>query len=191
MKARFTPRTSFTAFNTCSAWPRSTSRSSPNTLITICPSICEIDSSTLSRIGCEKLGSIPGKRDIDLSISSISCRLDAPPRQWDSGFRLTRISHMLIGLGSVPSSGLPHLEMTVSTSGTDASTERNRPLMRCASVTETDVGSVTLIQIEPSFSSGRNSVPSLGTTARLAASAASAVPRTFFLLSIAQASAGS
>src|SRR6266852_5135603 len=98
---------------------------------------------------------------------------------------------MLIGLGSVPSSGLPHLEMTLSTSGTDASAERNRPLMRCASVTDTEVGRLTLIQIEPSFSSGRNSVPSLGTHARLAARATSAVARTFFLLPIAQASAGS
>src|SRR6266852_296963 len=98
---------------------------------------------------------------------------------------------MLIGLGSVPSSGLPHLEMTLSTSGTDASAERNRPLMRCASVTDTEVGRLTLIQIEPSFSSGRNSVPSLGTTARLAASATRAVPKTVFLFHMAQASTGS
>ncbi len=98
---------------------------------------------------------------------------------------------MLIGLGSVPSSGLPHLEMTLSTSGTEARAERNRPLMRCVSVTDTEVGRLTLIQIEPSFSSGRNSVPSLGATARLAASAARAAPITAFLLRIAQASAGS
>src|SRR5438445_11126281 len=119
---------------------------------------------------------------MDLSISSISWRLDAPARQWDSGFRVTRISHMFIGLGSVPSSGLPHLEMTLSTSGTDASAERNRPAMRCVSVTDTEVGRLTLIQIEPSFSSGRNSVPSLGATERLAASAARAATITAILL---------
>src|SRR5713101_6393561 len=98
---------------------------------------------------------------------------------------------MLIGLGSVPSSGLPHLEMTLSTSGTEARAERNRPLMRCASVTDTEVGRLTLTQIEPSFSSGRNSVPSLGATATPAASATRAVPNTFFLFHMAQASTGS
>src|SRR5260221_5970748 len=98
---------------------------------------------------------------------------------------------MRIGLGSVPVECLPHLEMTFLTSGTDGKAARNWAAMRCVSVTDTEVGRLTLIQIEPSFSSGRNSMPSLGTTARLAARAMRAAPRTFFLFHIAQASTGS
>src|SRR5581483_8102444 len=112
-------------------------------------------------------------------------------RHSDSGLGTTSISHMLISFGSVPSSGRPDFETTVSTSGIFASAARNFAVIDCASVTDTDEGSVTLIQIEPSLSSGRNSVPSFGTTAKLAASAASAVPITIFLQPTAHTSTGS
>ena len=48
-----------------------------------------------------------------------------------------------------------------------------------ASVTDKLGCNGTLIQIEPSFSSGKNSVPSLGTTARLPANMPAATSTTF------------
>src|SRR6266581_467589 len=80
-KARITPGTSWILFNTrCTCW-RKTAESSPNSLITIWPSIWEMLSSTLSRIGCENVVSIPGNAASARSISSIIFSLGNPGRQ--------------------------------------------------------------------------------------------------------------
>ncbi len=97
---------------------------------------------------------------------------------------------MLMSFGSVPSSGRPAFEVTLTTSGDLRIASRMRRFSTCASVTDTLVGRNTLTQIEPSFSSGRNSVPSRGTSARLAASASTAAASTAFGRARAQARAG-
>ena len=94
----------------------------------------------------------------------------------DGGFRSTKNSAMLIGFGSVPSSGRPACEMTCVTSGNSRAMRRTWATSRFASETDTLEGSVRLIHSVPSFSSGRNSVPSLGTSSRAIASAATALP---------------
>ena len=80
--------------------------------MTIWPSICEMLSSTLSRIGCEKLGSMPGNRP---TARRSSGRADDPSstllRPLRCGLRSTKNSAMLISLGSVPSSGRPAFEI--------------------------------------------------------------------------------
>ena len=98
---------------------------------------------------------------------------------------------MLISFGSVPSSGLPAFDITVLTSGIVRIALRMRWFISFASVTDTDGGKGLLIQIEPSFNSGRNSVPSFGSTARLAASAPTATPMTSLRCLSAQCSEGS
>ena len=97
---------------------------------------------------------------------------------------------MLMSLGSVPSSGRPALDVTLCTSGNLRIASRMRPFSSCASDTETLVGRKTFTQIAPSLSSGRNSVPSRGTRARLAAKATTAETITVRGLRSAQASAG-
>ena len=62
--------------------------------------------------------------------------------------------------------------------GTVRSIVRTRASCREVSLTEMPGGSMMLIHSDPSFSSGRNSLPSRGTSARLAASAATAAART-------------
>ena len=113
-----------------------------------------------------------------------------PLRHSDSGFTSTRNSDMLMSFGSVPSSGRPVFDVTLATSGDWRIAARMRWFNCCASVTETLVGRNTFTQIAPSFSSGRNSVPRRGTSARLAASATTAAMRTARGRSSAQTSAG-
>src|SRR5437899_2606030 len=57
-------------------------------------------------------------------------------RQAEAGFRSTKNSAILMGLGSVPSSGRPAFEMTVRTSGTHLSSRRICAQRRVASDTE-------------------------------------------------------
>jgi len=66
---------------------------------------------------------------------------------------------MLIGLGSVPSSGRPALDETALTSGNLRSASRISRVTFCASATETPAGRSALTHTMPSFNSGRNSVP--------------------------------
>ena len=91
---------------------------------------------------------------------AISCSLVMWRVHSDSGFTSTKNSAMLISLGSVPSSGRPAFEITVRTSGNWRSSARMRAHSRDASLTEMPSGSITFTQIAPSFSSGRNSLPS-------------------------------
>ncbi|MCY1229488.1 hypothetical protein D9M72_418520 [compost metagenome] len=167
------------------------SRLSLCTLITIWPLICEMLSRMLSRTGCEKLGSMPGSWRRFLSISPMMPRLLKPSRHCFSGLRSTRISTVLISLGSVPSSGRPTLEMVVLTSGVLRITLRSSRAWSRASSTETDAGRSKLTHIEPSSSSGRNSLPRNLPTPTVATSRPRAVPITIFLWSSAQASIGS
>ena len=85
---------------------------------------------------------------------------------------------MLTGLGSLPSSGRPAWLITSLTSGNFRSVSRTACSDFDTRVSEIPGGSTRLTQIEPSFSSGRNSLPSLGTSARLPASIATATVTT-------------
>ena len=169
----------------------SSTRSSPDTLMTICPSICEMDSSTLSRMGCEKVGSMPGSADTTLSISSISCALVRPLRHCSSGLISTNTSAMLMVFGSVPSSGWPAFDTAVRTSGTFKSSSRTVRSMRAASSFDTLDGKRKLIQIVPSLSSGKNSDPRRLATTMLSAKIPSAMATTVRRLVSAQFKIGS
>ena len=147
-------------------------------------------SSTLSRMGCEKLGSMPGIVWSDAFMRSIRRSFVTPRGHSASGRTSTRNSAMLIIFGSVPSSGRPAFERTETTSGNRRSIPRIRASCRDVSVTEMPGGNMTLIQSAPSLSSGRNSVPNAGTSRRLPASAATAAPRTILRRSRANRSAG-
>ena len=83
-------------------------------------------SSTLSRMGCEKLGSMPGIVCSAAFICSISCSFDMSRRHCDGGFTSTRNSAMLIIFGSVPSSGRPAFDITDATSGNCRTVARMR-----------------------------------------------------------------
>ena len=77
---------------------------------------------------------------------------------------------MLISLGSVPSSGRPAFEITdAHFRELRAASRGSARSCRDASLTEMPGGSMRLTQIAPSFSSGRNSVPSCGASAEAAA----------------------
>ena len=128
---------------------------------------------------------------ISASISASTCGFDNPRFHCSSGFMSTRNSAIEISLGSVPSSGRPALEVTPATSGDLRIASRMRRASCCDSVTEELLGSCTLTHTAPSFSSGRNSVPSDGTSASAPASDSAATASTDFLWPSAQASAGS
>ena len=128
--------------------------------MTICPCICEIDSSTLSRIGCEKVTVMPGITDRLCSISARICFLLKPRVQSLSSRITTRHSSWLATLGSVPSSGRPSLEIMLSTSGVLMTISRNRCACCCDSEIDTLGSSATFNHTEPSFNSGKNSEPS-------------------------------
>lgn len=132
----------------------------------------------------------PGSAESALSISSSRLRLVTFRFHSDSGLRSTKNSAMLTSFGSVPSSGRPAFDITRFTLGIPAIKARIFAVSACASVTDTLDGSGTLTQIEPSFSSGRNSVPRCGTSASAPARAATAVPITRFGRAIDQRSTG-
>ncbi|MNX89845.1 hypothetical protein D3C86_1218710 [compost metagenome] len=97
----------------------------------------------------------------------------------------------MISFGSVPSSGRPTFEIVVFTSGVWRITVRSLRAWSRASSSETDAGRSKLTHIEPSSSSGRNSLPRNLPTPTVATSKASAMPTTIFLCSSAHFSIGS
>ena len=125
-------------------------------------------------MGWLKLLSTPGKASRLWSISSRIFSFDRPRVHSAGGFRSTKTSSMLIGLGSEPSSGRPALEITVLTSGVLCRMARTWAQRAMVSSTEMPAGRLRLTQIAPSLSSGRNSEPRFGTSAKLAPSATSA-----------------
>ena len=191
MKARTTPGTPEISarMRRASSWMRS--RSSPRTLITICPSTWEMLSSTLSRIGWSNDGSMPGSSDTAASISRIRSSLVLPGRQRDSGTKSTKSSVELRILGSVPSSGRPAFAITVFTSGTVCSARRTAAICTRVSSGDTDGGRNRFTHVVPSFSSGRNSLPRRVAPARDTASITAATNATVHGRTIALRSSGS
>ena len=98
------------------------------------------------------------------SICSISCSLVTFLFHSVRGFRSMKTSTILIGLGSVPSSGRPACDIAEITSGNCRMIARMRAHIFDVSLTEIPGGKVRLTQKVPSFSSGRNSVPKSGTS---------------------------
>jgi len=81
------------------------------------------------------------------------------PRHWSGGFRITVVSIMESGAGSVEVSARPALPKTRSTSGKEASTRSCVSISSRACVTEIPGSVVGMKRIDPSFSGGMNSVP--------------------------------
>jgi hypothetical protein len=79
---------------------------------------------------------------------------------------------MLMGLGSVPSSGRPAWLTTRETSGISCKVARALWTVRFTSAGAIPAGSVKFTQMLPSFNSGRNSEPSNGTSDRHATNTA-------------------
>ena len=167
MKARATPRHCRHARRAPSvASLRSVAVSSPKTLITIWPSICEMLSSTLSRIGCEKLGSMPGHRlerasHLGRCSSSLVMFRVHSDRRLQVDEELRHVDQLGIGAVLGPARLRDHrcALRELPQQRADARAARATPR-----VTEMPGGSVRFTQIEPSFSSGRNSLPSCGAT---------------------------
>ena len=178
MKARPTPRTAVMVFRIFCTLVRRILGSSPKTLMTIWPSICEMLSSTLSRMGMETLGNTPGIESSSSLICSTSCSRVILRVHCSGGLTPTNISTMLSVLGSVPSSGRPAWLMTVSTSGNLRIMPRTLRANLVVSTIEVPGDMVMLTHIVPSFNSGRNSEPSRGTSVRLKISDATAAAST-------------
>ena len=112
------PGTVAMAFLMSSATLSSVSRSLPKTLTEFSPFTPEAASSTLSWMYCEKLNSTPGKAFSRASfISVVSFSLSTPGGHLSNGFSGTKNSALKKPVASVPSSGRPCCEITVSTSG--------------------------------------------------------------------------
>ena len=96
----------------------SVSRSLPEILTEFSPFTPEAASWTLSWMYCEKVNSTPGNAfSRALLISAIRASLSRPLRHWSTGFSGTKNSALKKPVESVPSSGRPCCEMTVSASG--------------------------------------------------------------------------
>ena len=94
------------------------SRSLPKTLTEFSPFTPDAASWTLSWMYCEKVNSTPGKAFCSASfISAISFSLSMPLRHLSNGFSGTKNSALKKPVESVPSSGRPCWEITVSASG--------------------------------------------------------------------------
>ena len=190
ISARATPGTWRTSRAMASVRRLSSARSSPASLMTICPLICEMDSSTLSRMGCENAGSIPGMALSARCISAVIFSRVMPGRHWSSGLMSTNTSTEAMVLGSVPSSGWPAFDTVVRTSGTVSSAWRAMRRMRVASSLDTEGAIPKLTQVVPSFSSGRNSEPRREATSPVAPKASSASTSTLRWCASAQSSTG-
>ena len=88
--------------------------------------------------------------------------LSRPRGHSPNGFSGANSSMLLKPATSVPSSGRPSCETTVSTSGCALRISRMRPTRRADSSSEIDFGSVARIQKFPSSSFGMYSEPSSG-----------------------------
>ena len=96
----------------------SVSRSLPEIFTEFSPFTPEAASWTLSWMYCEKVNSTPGKPlSSALPISAISPSLSRPLRHWSIGRSGTKNSALKKPVESVPSSGRPCWEITVSASG--------------------------------------------------------------------------
>src|ERR1700682_605932 len=112
---------------------------------------------------CEKLKVTPGSA-VRISTSSCAVRaaLVTPRGHWSKGFKGTNNSTFEKGEGSLPLSGRPCWEMTVTTSGCLSRISR---ILRVASVPAFKFmlgGSEARIQKLPSSKAGRNSLPKDG-----------------------------
>jgi hypothetical protein len=102
-------------------------RSPPLILMAFSASMPEAASWTLSWMYCEKAKLTPGKpRRSACAISVISPTLSRPLRHLSIGFSGTKNSPLEKPSGSVPSSGRPCWETTVSTSGKPLISRRMR-----------------------------------------------------------------
>ena len=105
----------------------SVSRSPPNSFTEFSPFTPEAASSTLSSMYWEKLKSTPGKSSCNLLvISSVSLSLSTPAGHVSNGFSGTKNSALKKPVASVPSSGRPCCDTTVTTSGKDFRMARMR-----------------------------------------------------------------
>ena len=112
------PGTVAMAFLMSSATLASVSRSLPEILTEFSPFTPEAASWTLSWIYWEKVNSTPGKAFCRASfISAVSPSLSIPLRHLSKGFSGTKNSALKKPVESVPSSGRPCCEITVSASG--------------------------------------------------------------------------
>ena len=99
----------------------SVSRSPPNSLTEFSPFTPDAASSTLSSMYCEKLKSTPGNSSLScFVICSVSRSLSTPAGQVSNGFSGTKNSALKKPVASVPSSGRPCCETTVTTSDSTA-----------------------------------------------------------------------
>ena len=113
---------------------------------------------------------------VAVSISPISFSRVIPGRHADSGLRLTIVSVMFTGAGSVDVSARAILATTEATSGNFSIAAFCFLTMSIAWGSEID-GSVTGMNIKsPSFSGGMNSFPIRGTSASAPATVTTAMP---------------
>ena len=161
------PRTCDSTASICRALSSSTVSDGPTTLTVFSPLTPESASSTLSWMFWEKLKSIPGNSLANRSDRIfVSWSLSRPCFQVSKGFRGTKSSMLFGPLTSVPSSGRPTWETTVSTSGRSRRMSRMRRTYCVDCGSETDRGSVARIQKLPSSSFGMNSRPTNGKRAK-------------------------
>ena len=117
MPRSFTPRTCDMTSTIACAFFSFSSRSLPNTLTEFSPFTPETASSTLSLIICEKLKTTPGKAACSSAdSSSVSLSLVRPRGHSSKGASGAKSSMFWKPATSVPSSGRPSCETTVSTS---------------------------------------------------------------------------
>ena len=96
----------------------SVARSLPNSLTEFSPFTPDAASSTLSSMYCEKLNSTPGNWALSAALTCcVSFSLSTPRGQVSKGLRGTKNSALKKPVASVPSSGRPFCEMTVTASG--------------------------------------------------------------------------
>ena len=130
-------------------------------LIELAPLTPESPSSTLSWMYCEKLKSMPTNSLANSSCSwSISFSLVSPAGHSSNGFNGTKNSALKKPAASLPLSGRPCWETTVTTSGWRS--RISRILLTNGMPASSDMvgGMVARIHRLPSSSVGRNSLPS-------------------------------
>ena len=126
-------------------------------------------------IGCVKTKPIPGTRSFSRSsISSCSSSLERPDLHAERGLSITKTSAWCSPMGSLPISARPTRLTTVLTSGDMRSVCSISVCIATERVSDTLGSRSAWITIEPSSSSGRNSVPSAGTSSSAPAKSAAA-----------------
>jgi len=141
------------------------------------------------RMGCVQMLVTPGMRSFSSSLSRIAS-LVVPAGHSSFGLKMTTVSVMLMGAGSVAVSARPILPTTISTAGSAAMMRSCSRMSSVALVSEMEGSAMGIQSADSSSNGGMNSEPMVVATASAATNSVTAAPSVIARCRSAHASDG-